>query len=288
VLTKNDELAITELSPWAGIAAPALGALSRAATPAIFDEQALCRAASLPETQAIVLVDLLRAMERLGLVRAVSGFQWRRIAEEGVLRNLQDLLSAVAFYKASGHRDKTSANVVLTRPGEPSALEVALQESGFASGLMEITSEAFSDLAVSATRSFTVMTPFLDIHGGRWLGQLLAGTRPEVKRTVILRYVADPTHGSYPTGLNALKQSLTGVPFELFDYLLMKPGGGYETFHAKVILSDDAYAYVGSANMNRASLEHSMELGVLVRGEAARRIGQVIEAIKKVARPHTA
>lgn len=286
MLTKSDEVAITALSPWASIAVPALAALARANTPAIFDEQTLCRAASLPSTQAIALVELLRVMERVGLVHTVSGLQWRRTAEVAILQRLQDLLAAIAYYKLSGHRDRTSADVVLTRPGEPSALEAALQESGFAGGLMEITSEAFTDLAISATRTLTVMTPFLDVHGGRWLGQLLARAKSGVKRTVILRYAADPTHASYPVGLSTLMQARPAAPFELLDYFLVKPSGGYETFHAKVILSDDAYAYVGSANMNRASLEYSMELGVLLRGEAARRIGQVVEAIRKVARVH--
>lgn len=288
MLTKTDQLAIAELSPWASVAAAVLAALSRTSTPETFDEHTLCRAASLPGTQAIILVNLLRSMEKLGLVHAMSELQWRRVANEGLLRHLQDLLAAVAFYKESGHRDRTSADIVLTRPGEPSALESVLQEMGFASGLMEVTSEAFGDLAVSATRSFTVMTPFLDAHGGRWLAGLLRRTRSEVRKTVILRYAADPAHGSHPTGLRALRESLADVPFEVLDYLIVKPAGGYETFHAKVILSDDAYAYVGSANMNRASLEYSMELGVLLRGEAARRVGQVIEAIKRVARVHAA
>lgn len=42
------------------------------------------------------------------------------------------------------------------------------------------------------------------------------------------------------------------------------------------------YAYVGSANMNRSSLEHSMELGMLVRGEAARTVAKVVEAVMRV------
>lgn len=288
MLTKTDERAIAELSLWASVAAPALAALARPTTPPIFDEQTLCRAASLPDTQAIVLLDLLRAMERLGLVCATPGLQWQRLATESQLLHLHSLLAAVAFYKASAHQDRTSAAVVLTRPGEPSALETALQEMGFAAGLMEVTSEAFGDLAVSAARSFTVMTPFLDVHGGRWLAELLRRTRPEVRKTVILRYAADPGHGAYPTGLNVLRESLLGGQFDILDYLIPKPAGGYETFHAKVIVSDDAYAYVGSANMNRASLEYSMELGVLLRGEAARRVGQVVEAVKKISRVHTA
>jgi len=287
MLTTQDERVIAALSPWAEIAAQVLESLAKAAVPRIFDEGTLCLAASLPGTQSIALEELLRAMEDVDLVRAIAGFRWERIAEESAFHHLGPLLAAVAFYRHSAHRDRTTAEVVLTRPGEPSALEDALNESGFATGLIEVTAEAFGDLAASATKHLTVMTPFLDVHGGRWLAQLLSRTKASVKRTVILRHAANPTHPAYPVGIHALQSSLGDIQIDVLDYLVPKPAGGYETFHAKVILSDDSYAYVGSANMNRASLEYSMELGVLLRGDAARRISQIIDAIKKVARAHS-
>jgi len=193
-------------------------------------------------------------MESVGLVRAIAGFRWERISEESNYSHLAPLLAAVSYYRLSAHRDKTTADVVVTRPGEPSALEGALAECGFATGRMEITSGAFGDLATTATKNFTVMTPFLDLHGGRWLAELLGRTRENVKRTVILRHTANPQHRAYPVGIDALRSSLGNIQIDVLDYLIQKPAGGYETFHAKVILADDSYAYVGSANMNRASL----------------------------------
>jgi phosphatidylserine/phosphatidylglycerophosphate/cardiolipin synthase-like enzyme len=283
MLTSQDERVIVALASWPEIAPAVLACLSKSAVPRIFDEGMLCLAASLPGTQSIAVEDLLRAMEAVGLVRAMAGFRWERVSEESTYRRLAPLLAAVSYYRRSAHRDRTTADVVVTRPGEPSALEGALTECGFATGLMEITSEAFGDLATSATKSLTVMTPFLDVHGGRWLGQLLRRTKKHIKRTVILRHTADPKHYAYPVGIEALRNSLGDIQIDVLDYLIQKPAGGYETFHAKVILADDSYAYVGSANMNRASLEYSMELGVLLRGDAARRISQIVDAIKKIA-----
>jgi phosphatidylserine/phosphatidylglycerophosphate/cardiolipin synthase-like enzyme len=60
--------------------------------------------------------------------------------------------------------------------------------------------------------------------------------------------------------------------------------GGFETFHAKVALADSELAYVGSANMT-VFARHSMELGVLIEGRAARVIANLIRAVTKVARP---
>jgi phosphatidylserine/phosphatidylglycerophosphate/cardiolipin synthase-like enzyme len=68
-----------------------------------------------------------------------------------------------------------------------------------------------------------------------------------------------------------------------FDYTL-DAVGGFETFHAKVALADSEFAYVGSANMTMFS-RHSMELGVLVEGRAARVVANVIRAVTKVAHP---
>jgi phosphatidylserine/phosphatidylglycerophosphate/cardiolipin synthase-like enzyme len=286
MLTILDERIIAALSPWSEIAAPVLECLSRSGVPRIFDEGMLCLAASLPGTQSIALEGLLHAMEGLGLVRAIAGFRWERMTEESAFEHLAPLIAAVAFYRRSAHRDRTTAEVVVTRPGEPSALEQALHQCGFVTGLMEVTSEAFGDLATSATKSLTVMTPFLDVHGGRWLAHLLNRTKAEVRRTVILRHTANPTHHAYPVGIDTLRNSLGRTQVEVLDYLIQRPAGGYETFHAKVIISDDSYAYVGSANMNRASLEYSMELGVLLRGDAARRICQIVDAIKIVAATH--
>lgn len=49
------------------------------------------------------------------------------------------------------------------------------------------------------------------------------------------------------------------------------------------MLCDDDVAYVGSSNLNAASLEHSMEMGVAMEGKAARDVAMVVEAVLKSA-----
>lgn len=72
---------------------------------------------------------------------------------------------------------------------------------------------------------------------------------------------------------------------KVYDYALPRADStGIETFHAKVVLADWTDAYVGSSNMNRASLERSMEMGVLIRGDGARSVAIVIDAILKAAK----
>jgi len=285
-MTIHDQRVIAALAPWADIAATVTDCMSRAGIPRIFDECTLCRAASLPGTKTIDVLELLRAMEGVGLVRETTDLHWEQVSDRSAFDHISPLLAAVSFYKRVAHEDRTLAEVVVTRPGAPSELEQALNEFGFTTGLVENTSEAFADLAASATRSLTVMTPFLDAHGGRWLANVVKKTRPGVRTTVILRHLRDRSHHAFPIGVDSLIDEISGLNVEVLDYMLYKGGGAYETFHAKVILSDDTYAYVGSANMNRASLEYSMELGVLLKGDAARRIAQILDAIRAVAKAY--
>lgn len=271
------------LVPWADIASPVLDCLSRESFVGAFDERRLCDEAGLPSTQTIALLGLLRRLAELGLIEERPDMQWRVNGSYLTLGTLSPLLAAVAFYRTSVHRDETTAKVVLTRPGQPSKLEETLRAMGFAGGRLEVTSEAFGDIAATARKRLMVMTPFLDPHGARWLGELLKKARRGVRTSVILRYLNNPSHTNYPEGLAALREVLANSGTEILDYSISRGmGQRVETFHAKVVLADDDYAYVGSANVNKASLENSMELGILVRGEAARAVARVMEAIRAI------
>lgn len=271
------------LVPWADIASPVLDYLSRESFVGAFDERRVCDQAGLPATKTIALLGFLRKLAELGLIEEQPDMQWSLNGSHHTLAALSPLLAAVAFYRTSIHRDETTAKVVLTRPGQPSKLEETLRAMGFAGGRLEVTSEALGDIAATARKRLMVMTPFLDSHGARWLGELLKKARPGVQTSVILRYLDNPSHPSYPEGLVTLRDVLGTPRTEILDYAISRGmGQRVETFHAKVVLADDDYAYVGSANMNKASLENSMELGILVRGEAARGVARVMEAIRTI------
>lgn len=271
------------LVPWADIASPVLECLSREAFVGAFDERRLCDEAGLPSTQTIALLGFLRRLAEVGLIEERPDMQWSLNGSHSTLAALAPLLAAIAFYRSSIHRDETTAKVVLTRPGQPSKLEEMLRAMGFAGGRLEVTSEAFGDIAATARKRLMIMTPFLDSHGARWLGELVRKAPPSVRTTVILRYLNSPSHPNYPDGLAVLRDVLGKSGTEILDYSISRGiGQRVETFHAKVLLADDDYAYVGSANMSKASLESSMELGVLMRGEAARAVARVMEAIHAI------
>lgn len=86
-----------------------------------------------------------------------------------------------------------------------------------------------------------------------------------------------------PPALTAVRQDLSRLGVAVLNFRLDRSDTpGNETFHAKVVLADDAAAYVGSSNMNQWSFEYSLELGLYVRGLAATRIAAVLQAVRVV------
>jgi phosphatidylserine/phosphatidylglycerophosphate/cardiolipin synthase-like enzyme len=145
---------------------------------------------------------------------------------------------------------------------------------------LEETERAFLALVQKAQRRVVVMTPFLDVKGAQWLQELLTSVAPGVERVLVLRMLDDPTRSDYPVGYDHLAPWLKSEGVKVFNYALIKAGGfSRETFHAKVVLCDESSAYIGSSNMTAASLEHSIEMGVVLSGKAALRVGDVVDAV---------
>jgi hypothetical protein len=173
--------------------------------------------------------------------------------------------------------DKETSTAVVTMPPSPSAIAAALPMSGLAYASLVSTRDALHAVAENAVDSFTVMTPFLNKDGLSFVLSLFELTRART-RNLIVRQMGEARRTIID---HAAEVTASGI--SCFDYTIDAPGG-FETFHAKVALADSGFAYVGSANMTMFS-RHSMELGVLVEGRAARVVANVIRAVTKVAHP---
>src|SRR5208337_1398611 len=154
------------------------------------------------------------------------------------------------------------AVAIVTMPPTPSAVGLALPATGLAHAALMATQEVFERLADRAVNSLTVMTPFLNDEGLAAAFQLFRRTQAR-RRTLIIRR----SGGARATVERHWKEVLQ-IGIDVLDYTLPVVSG-YETFHAKVLLADQDLAYVGSANMT-VFARHSMELGILTDGRAAR------------------
>lgn len=278
-LTAFEQTVLAGLAKKAGLAAAVLEAWADLPAGSVQSARSLIDAAQLGVTEEGATQGLLEHSTSLGLIELTpAGYKPRNGAHERFPR-LAFALHVVEHYRSSAHRDATVAQVVLTKPPRPSVLEQKLSALGWRTTELEATEHAFHSMVRAAKRRMVVMTPFFDSTGATWLTELLSNVSPGVERILILRSLEDNTRKDYPFGFDAISQWLKVEGVQVFNYSIPRMDGGRETFHAKAVLCDRSTAYLGSSNVTAASLEHSMEMGVVLEGRAAAGVAEVVDAV---------
>jgi phosphatidylserine/phosphatidylglycerophosphate/cardiolipin synthase-like enzyme len=225
------------------------------------------------------------AIVRRSLVKnrlaAQSDFSTRLDTSRVALRSLADRLRGIATYRRL-HEDRDTVQLVITEPGENSALRKAIDEAHALSPTVFQTSDVFFNLARAAKRDFTVVAPFIDDHGANFLVELFSICEPDVRRHLICRPLSEPHCGDAFLRRAADFKRLNVLVYEYALPSLLP--SGRETFHAKIVLADDAEFYVGSSNFMASALERSFECGVIVRGETAKQLNSVLVAVRSIAK----
>jgi len=267
--------ALKTLSAHSAVGSLICSAVSEGQLLGTIDVRRICSLSGIAQARTGEALNFLIAARDIGLVDQVSDLNWR-VTHAAILTELAPMLQAVHIYRTEIHQDADTVEVVLTKPVNPSQLAKSLE--GMLLGTWGIldTREVLPSIAESASKRFAVMTPFVDEVGAEILLALFQNVRSSVRKQLILRATAD---GFMPAGYLAIAGKLSDLGVEIFNYRLDKEEAfGMETFHAKVVLADNAKAYVGSSNMNKWSFQYSLELGLLVSGKAAERISQVVDA----------
>ena len=193
----------------------------------------------------------------------------------------RDYLSAaknqlLGYLYAKAEEERVTFDLVMTTPKEPSVLKKELDKLGANKSLIKWTSEAFEDLVRKAKKEVVIMTPFLDKAGAALLLRLIQAKGDNVKMTIILRFLESRNSEIF----EEIRVDLAAADVNVVDYSIEREGSRLlETFHAKVILADDNYCYLGSSNFDRYSLENSMELGALVSGESVYLLKKLLDII---------
>ena len=228
-------------------------------------------AASLPGVHAGALVRAAADFERRGwLVRHRGGWTVSGTMPGFVPAFLQGVVATRA-----DAADRETCHAAVTMPHAPSALAAELPATGTAYASLLSTAEGMTRVAAAARERLTIMTPFLNSDGLKFAASLFSCSAAR-NRTLVVR--------NGPSALRALlvhNDVLVGLGVRVKNYRLPSEGG-YETFHAKVVLADEHVAYIGSANM-LGYAHRSVELGVLVEGRAARVVASVVNAVEAVA-----
>lgn len=283
MLTEFDRLAVSKLADVASVAGPLLTAWGGCPPGTAHTASTLSALAHLGPMEEQRALEMLQRGRTINLFEQY-GSSWKTAGSQEALLRIGQALEAISFYMSKVHQDETSVQVVLTKPRRPNQLEESLANRGWKAAQVEPTDEAFVRLATVASQRLVVCSPFFDSSGAQWLQRLFGATKPGVERVLVLRYLSAPGHGSYPSGYPALVPWLRGHNVKVFDYGLPRPDmRSWESFHAKVVLADEQFAYVGSSNLNAASLDYSMEMGALLQGRAAADVATVVRAVLDVA-----
>lgn len=235
------------------------------------DLASLCRAMGMPSTQRNALHGLLRNLEQHGLVEK-NGRDWTPSAAFDFVRWAARLEGALTF-KAE-HEAINSADIVLSRPPEPSIFTQKLMNSLRSDwGLLD-TESILPAVAESACERAVIVSPFIDDYGIKRVVNFFRQA-PAPEKCLIYRNDKEGVQGA----LSDASVELAALGVQTHCYHLPLPEQGNESFHAKILLADRHTALVGSSNMTRWSMCYSLELGVKVRGQAASRVADVVDAM---------
>jgi phosphatidylserine/phosphatidylglycerophosphate/cardiolipin synthase-like enzyme len=197
------------------------------------------------------------------------------------LERLSACLAGVRAY-LDLHKDADQVRLVITEPGEKSALREAISRRHAIPPQVYQTTDAFINLARGASRELIVMVPFLDDQGVSFLLSLYSLCADGVKRSLICRPLSEPECG---LAFNKRANEFKKLKIAIYEYALPSAlPSGRETFHAKVIVADDRAYYVGSSNFMASALGRSLECGVIVNGQSARQLFNVVDALRSVAK----
>jgi phosphatidylserine/phosphatidylglycerophosphate/cardiolipin synthase-like enzyme len=144
---------------------------------------------------------------------------------------------------------------------------------------------AVVDLAAAAQHDLVLASPFWDAATVDDIGPVLEGRLDAGVRVRLL--------GRFERGIgadvrNAIAPLIAHPACKLLGWFEPSEGDpfGARTFHFKAAIADGgARGYLGTANFTESGLRSRLELGVLLEGETARRLADVVDAVLSLAHP---
>jgi len=273
--------AFDALAPHCEVSASLCEAAGQGSFNVPLDLHSICTRVGLPQARAADVERSLIAGQAYGLFAQSTPLTWQ-VRDRALAAQLASLLQGAQLYRTRVYRDADIVDVVLTKPPAPSQVSLQLENMLHGSWGFRDTRQLLPAIAEFASSSFSVMTPFFDEVGAQVVLNLFERT-PASDKCLVLRTNRE---GQPPPGLPVVREDLSRLGVTVLNFRLDRPDApGNETFHAKVVLADEAAAYVGSSNMNQWSFEYSLELGLHVRGKAAARIAALLRAVRAVSGP---
>lgn len=148
---------------------------------------------------------------------------------------------------------------------------------GLPSANLRSYATAAEEVIGGAQRAVVLVSPFLEPRG---VGKLLGACIHAVHRGVSLSLVthtADDVASLAAVSLEELRREAKGMP-GLLRVFSTPPDAGV-LLHSKIVLADDAFLIVGSANITGRGLGDNLETGVLLTGRYIAEVLTVVNAL---------
>lgn len=271
-MQQADDLFV-RLAPHAEVLEPALSWAGAGKLPGRHDARELTRICGISSSRLPAVVAGLQAAEEAGVVSKDAHGMWAVALSQEMARGIALLMRGARLYRNHVHADANEVEVVISRPASPSRLVAELERTIEGLWGLEETAVMLGQMAASAMRRFSIMTPFVDEDGAERIISLFQATCTGVARELVVR-------DGLPAALACRASELKALGVAVYDFRiprLDRPEN--ETFHAKVVRVDDSECYAGSSNMTKWSFKYSLELGFHVRGAAAAKVSRLLDAV---------
>jgi phosphatidylserine/phosphatidylglycerophosphate/cardiolipin synthase-like enzyme len=139
---------------------------------------------------------------------------------------------------------------------------------------------ALGQLLWGAKHELVIFSPYWRIDG---VQSLMAAAGRSSYREVHIKIFTQPAcrmSNKDREGVNAFINIMRQGKAEVKIYAPRLVDGAWPFIHAKLMIADRVRAYVGSANFTSSGLDHGVESGVLVEGEAAQSFAFWAEALE--------
>ncbi|WKE65787.1 phospholipase D family protein [Gallaecimonas kandeliae] len=175
--------------------------------------------------------------------------------------------------QALASRENEQADIVLTQGSHARALRDAISTCVPCSPILR-TDELFREMVSTTPKGSPVyfVMPFFDEEGLCFLGELTRHV-PEGSKIRLITRVQQIEDELRLKDLQSKAKHLLTI--RIYQRAAEK---GYETFHAKLVAHNTS-AYVGSANLTRASLGISAELGIHLKSRSAETVFQLADVL---------
>lgn len=219
------------------------------------------------------IAGIISTMEHFGLISVTAkGYKLLALPETYAIAK-----SACEGAATINEIEYDPVRLTVTFPEAPSRLIEMLRLAGGHWARFAQTTNVFEEIALTAKKSFSIITPFIDEAGAEWIIKLFDRTMSGVEKFLITRVNAKTEHT-----FNSLNKRLKALSANIYDYQI-KHGDErsipIETFHAKIVVSESR-CYIGSANLLKSSMDIALEAGCFLKDtRAVNDVNYLVDAI---------